>query len=147
MRTITPASVLPTITDTVTIDGVSQPGSSPNTNSLALGINAVPLIELSGLNSRLTVNANGTTIRGLVINQSSDLITVAADNVTIRGNFLGTNATGTVGLPLAGGGFGVRHNGGNNLTIGGPANADRNLLSGNEQGGLIIGFFPVSTGT
>ena len=40
---------LPAITEAVTINGYTQSGSSPNTNALADGINAVPLIELSGL--------------------------------------------------------------------------------------------------
>src|SRR5439155_20729254 len=51
VHTISPLTVLPTITQTVTIDGYSQPGSSPNTNPPAMGINAAILIELSGVNS------------------------------------------------------------------------------------------------
>src|SRR6266849_2964339 len=44
--TITPASELPLITDSVTIDGYTQPGASPN--ALVVGDNAVLLIEISG---------------------------------------------------------------------------------------------------
>jgi len=41
VHTISPMTVLPTITQTVTIEGYSQPGSSPNTNPPTMGINAV----------------------------------------------------------------------------------------------------------
>src|SRR5436189_4942367 len=37
VQTITPASALPAITRPVIIDGYTQPGASPNTNSLANG--------------------------------------------------------------------------------------------------------------
>ncbi|MEO6598215.1 MAG: Ig-like domain repeat protein [Planctomycetota bacterium] len=146
VQTITPASAFPAISEQVTIDGYTQPGSSANTNTLNAGINAVLLVEINGINARLVIDGSGTSIRGLVINQGGDLITVNAVNVTISGNFLGTNAAGTlVPAPLAGG-FGIRHNSGNNLTIGGSANADRNLISGNAQGGLIIDIFSGAVG-
>ena len=48
VQTIAPLTALPDITEDVTIDGYTQPGSSPNT--LAVGDNAVLLIELSGVN-------------------------------------------------------------------------------------------------
>ena len=147
VQTITPATPLPAITSPVTINGYTQPGSSANTNALNAGINAVLLIQLSGTTGRLQVSpgADGTIIRGLVINGGGDLIDVEASNVTIAGNFLGTNPTGTVAMPTMIGGFGIRHDvpSANNLTIGGPAAADRNLISGSVQGGVIIdvGFF------
>ena len=47
VHTISPTNQLPPLTDPVTIDRYTQPGASPN--SLALGSNAVLLIELSGL--------------------------------------------------------------------------------------------------
>src|ERR1043165_4028411 len=46
VKTISPLTPLPVITDSVTIDGYTQPGASPNT--LATGNNAVLLIELDG---------------------------------------------------------------------------------------------------
>jgi hypothetical protein len=60
---------LPAITNAVTIDGYSQPGTSPN--SLTQGDNAVLLIQLDGssLSGRdgLDVFSGGVTIVGLVI--------------------------------------------------------------------------------
>src|SRR6266404_3441808 len=72
VHTISPLTVLPTITQTVTIDGYTQPGSSANTNPPTIGINAVIVIQLSGAMlgnvSGLTINAANCTVSGLVIN-------------------------------------------------------------------------------
>jgi hypothetical protein len=143
VQTITQATTaLPTLAVPVFINGYSQPGSSPNTNALNAGINAVPLIELNGnIHGGLVINGTGTTIRGLVLNRAGDdAILINADNVTIAGNFIGTNPAGT-SAPVNSGGFSVRLSGvaSNNVVIGGPAAADRNLLSGYEQGGVIVG--------
>jgi len=146
VQTITAASFWPPITDPVTIDGYTQPGSSAGTNAFPLPINAHPLIELTGVQNQLVINntAAGTVIRGLITSGTGDTIVVNADNVKIQGNFIGTNATGTARASISG--FGVRHIVGNNLTLGGPTAADRNVLAGGGQGGAIIGFSPVSTG-
>ena len=71
VRTISPDSPLPVITEPVVINGYSQPGSSANT--LARGTNAKPMIELNGTsvgsNSGLTTITSGVVVRGLVINR------------------------------------------------------------------------------
>ena len=95
VQTITPATNLPAITtEAVTINGYSQPGTSANT--LAQGNDAVLLIELdeTSMGGSLTINADGTTVRGLIINGgNTDKILVAASNVTIAGNFIGVDPT------------------------------------------------------
>ena len=72
VHTISPLTVLPTITQPVIIDGYTQPGSSVNTNPPTMGLNTVLQIELKGSSlgnvSGLTINANNCTVRGLVIN-------------------------------------------------------------------------------
>jgi hypothetical protein len=148
VQTITPTSALPALTGPTTINGFTQPGSSANTNPLGQPINAVMLIEITGTFAALRANpgSDSSEFRGLVINGALDLITVDASNVTIAGNFLGTNAAGTVAVPGAGGGFGVRHQGGNFMLIGGATNADRNLISGSIQGGIIMVSFTTTTG-
>jgi len=142
VQTIAPASALPLISEAVFINGYSQPGSSANTNPLSGGINAVPLIELNetGAPGGLVINAAGTTLRGLVLNRGTgaDKVTVNASNVTIAGNFIGTNAAGTAVSPGSSGGFAIRQLLGNNNVIGGAAPADRNLLSGDLQGAIIV---------
>jgi hypothetical protein len=87
-----------------------------------------------------STGSDGSAVRGLAIRgSSSDLIESEASNLTVTGNFLGTDATGTAAG--GGGGFGVRIDPpAVNATIGGPNPADRNLLSGNLGGGVILPF-------
>src|SRR5947208_2629106 len=149
VHTISPMTVLPTITQTVTIDGYSQSGSSTNTNPPTMGINAVLQIELSGVNSGtnfsgLTINAPNCTVRGLVINRFvGDGIVVETDANTIEGNFIGTNPAGTMALPNGSGAHGgivMAFNGTfSNNTVGGTTPAARNLTSGNIGDGILIG--------
>jgi hypothetical protein len=70
IATISPTSALPEITDRVTMDGYTQPGSSPNT--LAQGTNAVLKIELVGTNARslasglvIESGGSGSVVKGL----------------------------------------------------------------------------------
>ena len=135
----TPTTDLPNITSPVLIDGYTQPGSAPNTNALNAGINAVLLIEVvmsSGGDLHIAAGADGTTIRGLVISNRYDEISVMANNVTIAGNFIGTDPSGTVGKR---GTMGiVAQSTATNLTVGGPAAADRNLISGHVFYGVQL---------
>jgi len=108
VHTISPLSApLPNIAQSITIDGYTQPGSSPNTNPPTMGDNAVILIELSGAISPvingLTLQfalADNCTVRGLVINSFQlNAIDINSNGNTIEGNFIGTNAAGTAPLP------------------------------------------------
>src|SRR3954462_7806746 len=139
--TITPASLLPAITDAVTIDGYTQPGSKVNT--LEVGDNAVLLIELNGTSassSGLTLAGakGGSTVRGLVINrfvgQFTDAgINLVSGNNVITGCFIGIDPSGKTELPnLYGGGIRVITGAGN--VIGGTVPAARNVISGNGAG-------------
>ena len=141
VRTITPATALPTVTDPVIIDGYTQPGASANT--LPDGDNAVLLVELSGAGidtshgvgaSGLTISAGSSTVRGLVINRFSlggGLSLTTAGNNVVEGNFLGTDAAGSA---AAGNGNGVRVTNSSNNQIGGTSPASRNVISGNGNG-------------
>ena len=140
VRTISPASALPVITDPVTIDGYTQPGSSANT--LAVGNDAVLLVELDGTNAGagaqgLSINAGSSTVRGLVINrfQSHGITMSGAGNNLIAGNFIGTDAAGSA--DLGNGSIGIRSRSSANV-IGGASPAARNLVSGNNESGIII---------
>lgn len=151
VHTITPLTVLPTITGTVTIDGYSQPGSSMNT--LANGDNAVIKIQLNGatveasqgLLAGLTIAASNCIVRGLAINTFYEqiLISSGSGNV-ISGNFIGTDASGTTipGSGFAEGNLGVSVQSANN-TIGGTTAAARNVIgvrgNGVENGGSGTG--------
>jgi len=147
VHTISPLSALPTITQSVVIDGYTQPGSSANTNPPTQSIDAVILIELSGTMAGnvagLTLNADSCTVSGLVINSfQHDGIDVCTDFNTIEGNFIGTNPAGAAALPN-----GFAGNGGvilgfcgtfSNNTIGGTTPSARNLISGNIGAGVSM---------
>ena len=149
VHTITPLTPLPTITDGVTIDGYTQPGSSANT--VADSDNAVLKIELDGSDpslgnvSGLTIDADNCEARGLVINRfPHDAIDIHSNGNLIDGNFIGTNAAGTSALPNGASGNGgiIAGFGGSpsNNTIGGTTPGARNLISGNIGVGISLGF-------
>ena len=149
VHTISPLSVLPTITQTVTIDGYTQPGSSMNTNPPTMGLNTVLLIELNGQFSGsnfggLIINAPNCTVRGLVINRFvGDGIRVCIDGNVFEGNFIGTDPTGTMAFGNGSGAVGGIVFGfcgtPSNCTIGGTTPDARNLISGNSLDGIALG--------
>ncbi|HAZ47374.1 MAG TPA: hypothetical protein DCZ55_23690, partial [Cyanobacteria bacterium UBA11371] len=132
VKTISPTSALPTITDAVIIDGTTQPGFS-NT----------PLIELNGSNAGantigLKIAAGNSTVRGLVINRFlwDGIELSGGGNNLIEGNFIGTNAAG---IAAAGNHSGIFiSDGSTNNTIGGTTAASRNVISGNLFGVSIF---------
>jgi hypothetical protein len=127
VHTIQPQTPLPEISDPVTIDGYTQPGSSPNT--LAVGDDAVLLVEVDTLTAGgLTVSTDNTVIRGLVLSGTLVLSSSSVGGHVIRGNFIGTDPTGTLGRGNTSSGL---ISTAPNVTIGGPAPADRNVISGN----------------
>jgi hypothetical protein len=88
VQTIAPQTALPDITDSLLLDGWSQPGFSSS-----------PLIELSGngLETGLNVLAASTTIRGLDIHgflTQIDLNGPGAANDRVQGCYIGTDSTG-----------------------------------------------------
>jgi len=141
VKTITPSSELPDITQAVIIDGYTQPGASANT--LANGTNAALMVELNGAGfnlasrSGLGIAASNTTVRGLIINRWDSAVRIergTRKNV-ISGNFLGTDSSGNQDL---GNGNGVVVQGASH-TVGGAAPGLRNLISGNQNGVAIYG--------
>jgi parallel beta-helix repeat protein len=155
VKTITLSAPLPPITSPVTIDGYTQMGAMANTNAFGQADNAVILIELDGtslsagsttlLNSGFRINAGGgpTTIKGLAIYGFGDAgvainpatSSFTADSNIIAGNFIGTNAAGTVAKGI---GSGVAINNSVSNTVGGSDPAARNIISAHKDGGVII---------
>ena len=148
--TITPQSVLPTVSGTLLIDGYTQPGSSPNTNSTG-AINAAPKIVLSGAvvgggAYGLSVSAANSTVRGLVINGGFlGGVTVSAADVSVQGCFIGTDAAGMTAVPITSGVRGDGVSGAAGLTVGGPAPADRNLIAAPSSALVLLNQVPDST--
>ncbi len=139
VHTIAPTSALPAITETVTIDGYTQSGSSANTNPTSMGLNTVLQIEISGTNAGstacLSVQADNVTIKGLAINRCAgpDIETPppSHQNLVVEGCFLGSSADGTQALtPYQNG---VNLVSAQNARIGGTTPAARNLISGGDS--------------
>lgn len=151
-HTIQPVSALPTITDAVTIDGFSQPGSSPNTIPFPGALDTVLMIDLDGSlvppgANGLTVSGGSSSIRGLVIRGfrfsgawTGAGIRLDTSSHIVEGCFIGTDQSGTQDRGNENHGV-LIYQGSNNL-IGGSTPAARNLLSGNDNvhGVEIYGF-------
>ncbi len=153
--TIQPGN-MPAITDSVTIDGYTQPGSSQNT--LTVGDDAKVLIELDGtgaISSGIYIIVDSVTVRGLVINRFSDRsiipdrgngVWAASSRAVVEGCFIGTDPTGTIALPNGKDAVGIHGLGaGTGTRIGGASPAQRNILSGNATGNGV-GIFQQAGG-
>jgi hypothetical protein len=131
VQTIAPTSPLPAVTNAVEIDGATQPGYT-----------GTPLIELAGEGAGpgadgLTLTSAGSTVTGLVVGGFGGAgVSISGNGNRVVGNFIGTDATGTMGHPN-GTGVAVVYIGSNN-TIGGTALGAGNLISGNLQDGVGI---------
>ena len=137
-HTIQPTSALPSISESVIIDGTTEPDFT-----------GTPIIELDGLFAGATAHGlvigatgGGSTIRGLVVQHfvNNGILLLGGSNV-IAGNYLGIGADGTTvhaNNPAA-----VIYQGGIRVEsaaniIGGTTAADRNVISGNGYAGIEL---------
>lgn len=133
---IQPLAELPIITDTVIVDGLTQPGSS------CLAWPPTLLVEIDGSLAGqdvdgLQIDADESLVRGLVVNQFDlDGIDFDGDDNQLSCSFLGTDATGTE--PRGNGRDGIRLNGSNSNIVGGVEGLQRNLISANLDDGVDI---------
>jgi CSLREA domain-containing protein len=143
VKTISPSSQLPTITDNVTIDGYTQAGAVANTATTNAN-SAVLKIQLSGLRpngsrlaaSGLVIEASSCLIKGLTINRFGQHgVLIGESGNTVEGSFIGTDPGGT--LDRGNAQDGVHIESADNL-IGGPANAAQNVISGNDDNGVAV---------
>ncbi|WP_146151878.1 hypothetical protein [Ahniella affigens] len=157
-RILVGATTLPFLSEAMDVDGYSQPGASPATQSPDQGgINAVIKIELMpaqiagnqqvGLDIGLAnFNMPASTIRGLAISGFSSQIQLAGGfGHAIEGCFLGTDPTGTtatISNPTVQT-TAIRIQGPGPYRIGGLQPAQRNLISGVRNG---INWFVASSG-
>ena len=143
-HTIQPTTGLPEITDTVIIDGFTQPGASPNTNLPGLGSNALLMIELdgsgAGVASGLVITGANCKIKGLVVNRFAlvgiGIAGTGASGNLVQGNFIGTDVTGSADLGNVLDGVQIQD--APNNTIGGAQPGEGNILSGNGDDGIFI---------
>ena len=152
-HTIRPASGLPRITETVVIDGYTQPGAQPATDDQT----AVIMIEvdgsLAGSSDGLYIVARTTTIRGLCINRfrsddhawgGNQIVIAGGGGSQIEGNYIGTDPTGTISY-YESGHYDVQLRGivsnSEDNNIGGTSPAARNVISGFAGEGIYVGRY------
>jgi hypothetical protein len=152
--TIAPGSALPEIARPIIIDGLTQPGASceswPPTLLIELdgtsvpGIPGIPPTPPIGL--RLATN--DSVVRGLVINRFQDdvfpfgnigsgVAIDRGDSNTVVCNFVGTEPDGDTPAPNQ---FGISLGNANSNVI------TRNLVSGNDDIGIVIAVDPLAGG-
>jgi hypothetical protein len=149
VRTIEPKSQLPVVTQKITIDGYTQPGTTENT--LVQGNNAVLRIELDGssapgafLPDGLLISASDSVVKGLVINHfAGEGVQLSGSDNRVEGNFIGTDPSGLgtntgpedPGNRLSGV---IIAQGTSGNTVGGTTQEKRNIISANSGAGVRI---------
>ena len=123
VRSIFPATALPTIADPVTIDGTTQ-----------AGFTGTQIIELAGSGAGagtngLVITASNSTVRVLIINryQGSGIVLQNGSNNHIEGNWVGLNSSGTAAS--ANGAFGINIFNSQSNVIGGTTAGAGNVVS------------------
>lgn len=90
-----------------------------------------------------TVGGTGAGQGNVISSNGTDGVRIEGSSVTgnvVRGNFIGTNAAGNLDEQRLGNGdFGINIINASNNTIGGTTAAARNVISGNDGGGVSIG--------
>jgi hypothetical protein len=134
--TITPAIALPPITETVFIDGYSQPGSAMNT--LSNGWNGVVQIIIDSplITDGLVFTTGGNTVRGLCVTRFTQhgLMFSGGDNNVLQGNLIGISPAGV----NRGNYTGVTFDQSSGNLVGGTAPSQRNVIAFNNNGGGLM---------
>lgn len=127
------ASPLPTLTDSLTIDGSSQPGSVCPTPAIQINGSAAG----SGVDG-LSLASSGNIIKGLMITNFSGnglAIPFGSNDNTIQCNFIGTNGYDS---SSGNGGHGLKIESSQGNLIGGLLAEESNVISGNGEDGIYI---------
>jgi parallel beta-helix repeat protein len=131
-KTITLQSALPVVTQSVTIDGTTQPGTG-----------AAPRIVLNGSSAGksvvgLKLTASNCTVKGLAIDDftSDGVVVSSASGDVITDDYIGVAPAGS---KAGNGGNGVTIVGSSSdNTVGGTASGAGNVISGNQAHGVNI---------
>jgi hypothetical protein len=130
-HTITPVTDLPSITDSVAIDGANA----------GIASNRVELTSpAGGLSSGLAVSTtNNVSISSLVINgfTSRQILIINASDIQISAVYLGVNATGTA--IVAGSNTGIESINSSNVLIGGGGPSTLNVISSVNNTPIVVG--------
>lgn len=136
---IRPLSALPVITDTVRIDGITQPQAScasiVSPPLLKIELNGEAAGQVDGL--VFAGQSSGSVVRGLVIHTfGGNGIVFSSDTNQLICSFVGTDATGQSARPNGADGVLINNAVGN--MIGGTTIEDRNVIAGNGGNGINI---------
>ncbi|MEA3137008.1 MAG: 3-dehydroshikimate dehydratase, partial [Thermoplasmata archaeon] len=146
VATIAPGTPLPSITDTVAIDGYTQPGSAENEDEGSTS--AVLAVHLSGgadcstseiaPGLHFAAGSNGSSVRGLAIGgfAGDGILVEGAFGVSILGTFIGTEADGSTAHPNCG--DGLHAEGGSGVQVGDGSRTGRNVVSANGGHGIAL---------
>ncbi len=137
VATIAPTSFLPNIVTPMVLDAQTQPGFT-----------ASPVIEINGTSAggapcfNSVGGSTGSIYRGFIVNRfQREMLYIGAGNVTVQGNWVGLDRTGTLdqGNSTSPGGWaGISVNSAGN-TVGGTTALQRNVIAGNEAFGVWVG--------
>lgn len=118
--------------------GTDSTGNAASANRLG--------VLVSGNSATCTIGGSTVGERNLVSGNSLDGINVTGDNADgalIHGNIIGLNAAGTADLGNTVDGIGLA-NSVDNVTIGGSAAGNRNIISGNNGDGVEVNNLDIS---
>jgi hypothetical protein len=128
---ITLTTALPTVTDTVTIDGTTQSGYA--------GTPQVVLVGNAAIGDGLVLEGSGSTVSALRIRSfgGNGIVLGGTGGHTVTGNWLGVDGTGLQDFGNTGDGIAILA-GSNGNTIGGTTAALSNLIAANDDDGISI---------
>lgn len=139
--TISPTSLLPVITEAVTIDGTTQTGWVVNGADAPEAFDGTMVVVVDGTSagnvSGFNVQADSVAIKGLVISNftyAGISLANGASNVEITGNYIGTEDDGTTSAGNGSNGIGIFDS--TDVTIGGTSPTDRNVIANNGDNGI-----------
>ncbi len=138
---ISPNDGLPPLVESMTIDGYTQPGASPNT--MEVGSNAEIKIILNGINAGPNPGYNlateDTLMGQTIINFAESGVWIRGDRNLVQGNRIGVSYDNNVTVVESNGKDGIlieersRFN-----MIGGTLPGARNVISANGESGIVI---------
>lgn len=137
---IRPASALPTITQPLALDATTQPGYTGS-----------PVVEIDGTIAPaeavgLRISAGSSLVRGFAINRfgttgaatggGAGIVLQTGGGNVIEGNYVGTDPTGMLHRPNRTVGLSISLS--SNNVIGGTTPAARNVITANDDDGILI---------
>jgi hypothetical protein len=109
-------------------------GSASQIEGNRIGPNAAGTAGL-GAATGVLIESPGNDLRDNLISDESEAVNVSSDDNTLQGNNVGTNVDGGSALPN---GYGITIAGGDRNLVGGTADGEGNVVSGNDFAGIQL---------